>query len=124
MNIFIIILIIISVSISSVAQIILKKGMSSPDVINAISSNSGFMVIRAISTNYWVLVGLSLYFFSALVWLFVLSKTEVSLAYPFVGLGFVFTMLLGCFLLGESVSIAKIAGTVLIAAGVFSLTRG
>ncbi|HOO71580.1 MAG TPA: EamA family transporter [Spirochaetota bacterium] len=124
MNVLIVPLILFSVLLSSVAQIVLKTGMSDTGVINAINLNPGFPVIRAIATNYWVLGGLFLYFSSALVWLFVLAKVDVSLAYPFVGVGFIFTMLLGYFILGEALTVSKVMGTVLIVIGVIFLTRG
>jgi multidrug transporter EmrE-like cation transporter len=123
-NVLVISLILLSVSLSSVAQIVLKTGMSSTKVLNAINSNPGLPVIRAIATNYWVLGGLILYFSSAIVWLFVLAKVDVSLAYPFVGVGFIFTMLLAYFLMGEALTLSKVFGTVLIAAGVVFLARG
>jgi multidrug transporter EmrE-like cation transporter len=123
-NILLVSLILFSVSLSSVAQIILKTGMSSKEVINAINFNPGFPVIRAIATNYWVLGGLVLYFSSAVVWLLVLAKVDVSMAYPFVGVGFIFTMILAYFLIGESLTLSKVLGTVLITAGVFFIARG
>ncbi len=124
MNILLVPLILVSVSLSSLAQIVLKKGMSQTEVINTINNSPGLPVIYSIATNFWVLGGLFLYFSSAVVWLFVLAKVDVSLAYPFVGVGFIFTMLLGYFLFGEAITIPKVLGTVLIAVGVVFLARG
>lgn len=47
-----------------------------------------------------------------------LARLDVSMAYPFVGLGFILTMLLVFFVLGESLSTMRIVGTLLITAGV------
>lgn len=124
MNILLIPLILFSVLLSSVAQIVLKTGMSKAEVLNAINLNLGFPIIQAIATNYWVLGGLLLYFSSAVVWLFVLAKVDVSLAYPFVGVGFIFTMLFGYFIFGEALTVSKVTGTALIVIGVVFLTRG
>ena len=55
---------------------------------------------------------------AGIVWLFVLSQTELSIAYPFVALGFIMTLFLGVFLLGESLTFAKVIGTLLVVAGV------
>ena len=71
----------------------------------------------------WVFLGLAMYGGAALVWLLVLSRIEVSLAYPFVGLGFLVTMVLAWLFLGETVSVPRIAGTLLIAAGIVVLAR-
>jgi multidrug transporter EmrE-like cation transporter len=48
---------------------------------------------------------------------------QVSLAYPFVGLGFVLTMLLGWAIHGDSLSVARVAGTLIISLGVVILAR-
>jgi multidrug transporter EmrE-like cation transporter len=66
---------------------------------------------------------LLIYFLSAGVWLFVLARVDVSLAYPFVGLGFILTMLLGWLIRGEILSVNRVAGTALIVMGVVLLAR-
>jgi len=123
-KIYLILSILLSVLLSSLAQIILKAGMSSASVLQALHLSPGLPAIRAIATNYFVIGGLGLYFASAVVWLFVLAKVDVSIAYPFVGLGFVLTMLLAYFVFGEALSLLKIAGTILIASGIVLLARG
>jgi multidrug transporter EmrE-like cation transporter len=62
---------------------------------------------------------LFVYGLSAVVWLFVLARIDVSVAYPFVSLGFVVTMVLGCLLFGEAFTIRKILGTLVVMAGVY-----
>ncbi|MBF5095572.1 EamA family transporter [Azospirillum sp. INR13] len=52
------------------------------------------------------------------VWLAVLAKVEVTMAYPFVGLGFLVTLALGVLLLGESMSLTRLIGTLLVVLGV------
>ena len=56
------------------------------------------------------------------VWLGVLSKWDVSKAYPLVGLGFVLTVAIG-FLVGEDVTLTRAMGVALICAGVFVVGR-
>jgi multidrug transporter EmrE-like cation transporter len=60
---------------------------------------------------------------SMVFWLYVLTKVEVSRAYPFVGLGFVGTMLFAHFLLHEPITLQKLIGTMLVVSGVFLLAR-
>ena len=112
-----------SVLLSAVAQIVLKTGMSSPGVAAASSQGLGIEMLRAIASNPYVLTGLFIYFASAAVWLLVLAKVDVSLAYPFVAMGFVVTMLLAWALRGEVPTPTKIAGTLLICLGVIVLAR-
>jgi len=63
-----------------------------------------------------------LYGLGAVVWLGVLSKWEVSKAYPLVGLGFAMTAVVGM-LLGEQVSLLRFAGVALICSGVVLIAR-
>ena len=116
-------LIVFSVSLSALAQIVLKLGMSSSAVVRALQDEPAFGVVVAIATDWRVLGGLTLYFASAAAWLFVLARMQVSAAYPFVGLGFVLTMVLGWWLLGDSLSATRLVGTLLVAAGVVLIAR-
>lgn len=124
MSIVLVMLILCSVLLSAFAQITLKIGMSSPIIQHAIASSSALTVIQSVSTNLYVIGGLGLYFASAAVWLFVLAKVDVSFAYPFVGLGFVVTMLLAFFINGEVLSTTKVVGTLCIALGVAIMAQG
>ena len=124
MNQYLILLILCSVLLSSIAQIVLKTGMSNASVLQALQSQSAVQAFIAIATNVYVIGGLTLYFASAAVWLLVLARVDVSFAYPFVGLGFVVTMLLAFFINGEVLSTTKIVGTLCIAIGVAIMAQG
>ncbi len=124
MNLTLITLILCSILLSSFAQIVLKIGMSNTNVLAAIQSSNALEIIKAIATNISVIGGLGLYFASAAVWLLVLAKVDVSFAYPFVGLGFIITMLLAFFINGEVLSITKVIGTLCIALGVAIIAQG
>jgi len=114
-------LILANVLMTSLAQIVLKAGMSAPEVVRTLAGEWRLTALVGVLFHPWVLGGLVLYFGAALVWLVVLSRLDVSLAYPFVGLGFVVTMLLAWVLLGETLTPARIAGTLLISVGVVVL---
>lgn len=124
MSTTLILLILCSVLLSSVAQIVLKTGMSNPNVLSAVKAGPGLDMLTAICTNLFVIGGLTLYFASAAVWLLVLARVDVSFAYPFVGLGFVVTMLLAFFINGEVLTTAKVVGTLCIALGVAIMAQG
>lgn len=117
------VLIISNVLMTSFAQIILKGGMSTPAVTHGLADGLRWASIPAVATSPLVLLGMFMYFGSALIWLIVLSRIEVSLAYPFVGLGFLLTMVLGWAIYGDSLSLMRVAGTLMIAAGVAMLAR-
>lgn len=115
-------LIFASVLLSVIAQILLKFGMSSVAVQSAITSG-GLNAILAVITNLFVLFGLSAYVSSAAIWLAVLSKIDVSKAYPFVGLGFIGTMMFAHWFLNEPLTVTKVAGTLLVVSGVLLISR-
>ena len=123
MNRSTLLLIVANVALTSFAQIVLKAGMSAPEVVRALAGGVRLPAIATVLVHPWIFVGLFLYGGAALVWLLVLSRVEVSLAYPFVGLGFVVTMLLAWAFLGESISVMRIACTLLIATGVVVLAK-
>jgi multidrug transporter EmrE-like cation transporter len=116
-------LVLVSVLLSSIAQIVLKEGMSSAAVLLAASQGVNTRTAIAIASNIKVLCGLLIYFASAAVWLFVLTRIAVGFAYPFVGLGFVVTMLLAWLVRGEIPSLAQIVGTLTICLGVTLMAR-
>jgi len=108
-----------SVALSSIAQLVLKQGMSSVAVQHALGQGHPLDAIRLVATNFLVVGGLGLYALGAVVWLLVLARADVSFAYPFMGIGFVITMLLGWSVLGEPLGSARLIGTLLIVAGVW-----
>ena len=118
------ILILGSVLLSATAQLLLKLGASAPAVRAAIGGD-GALGERAIAlmATPALIGGLAVYALSAGFWIAVLSKVDLSLAYPFVGLGFVFTFLIGTFFLGETANAARLSGTLLIMAGAVLVAR-
>ena len=123
MSLKILLLILVSVSLSALAQLVLKLGMSEPQVQGAMAGNDRFAVFQAVALNLKVLAGLTIYGLGAVLWLFVLARTDVSMAYPFVGLGFLLTMAFGALFLGEPMSLARIGGTILVASGVYLVAQ-
>ncbi len=96
-------LILLCVSLSAIAQITLKSGMSSARVAAAMAGDDGVAAALTIATTPAVIIGLALYGFGAVAWLLVLNKVDVSMAYPFNGIGFILTSALAVMLLGEHV---------------------
>lgn len=116
-------LIVFSVAMSSVAQIFLKIGMSRPQMQGVLVQGSHIDIATNILTNWQVISGLGLYFIGALVWLLVLAQVDVSFAYPFVGLGFIFTMILGAIVLSETISLPRLIGTLFVVLGVVLVSQ-
>jgi drug/metabolite transporter (DMT)-like permease len=118
------IFILVSVGMSAVAQVLLKTGMSKGEIGLSLAQQHWTSSVMLVATNPWVIGGLVMYFLSAAVWLLVLARVQLSFAYPFVGLGFILTMFLGWWLMGDSIGLQRVAGTVLIAVGVVLIARG
>lgn len=115
--------ILLSVTITAIAQVVLKAGMNGAVAQKAVAAGLSVRSVLAVATEPLVFGGLVLYFLAAAVWLIVLSKVDVSLAYPFVALGFVLTAIMGRLFFEETLSLARIAGIVLISGGVVLLAR-
>ena len=109
----------ISIVLGAIAQYFFKMG------VTAISEKSNEIgkVIKLGITNLYIWSGLFCYGFSLLLWFYVLSRMELSRAYPLVSMGYVFTLILGYFFLNEAITVTKVAGIFLIVAGVIILTR-
>jgi multidrug transporter EmrE-like cation transporter len=122
MNLLILSFILTSVFLSVVAQILLKHGMSNSNVQTALELDALNAVIT-IFTNISVLGGLAAYVSSAGVWLLVLSKIDVSKAYPFVGIGFIGTMMFAHWFLNEPLTMTKVLGTSLVLLGVLLISQ-
>lgn len=113
-----------SVAMSTLAQVLLRHGMSRPAVQAALGAGETVPAVLAIVSSPGVVGGLALYGLGAMVWLLVLARIPVSVAYAFVALGFLLTMALGCLLLGEALTLRKLMGTLLVAAGVWLVATG
>ena len=119
MPLFLFLLVLASVSLSAIAQLVLKLGVGA-----ALAKPQGVAgELAGLLQSPLVLAGLGLYGIGAVLWLFVLARAPLSLAYPFVGLGFILTMFAGALCLGENVTPTRIAGTLLIAFGCVLVAR-
>ena len=117
-------LIIISIVLSTGAQLALKAGMASPVVQLTLAQKFRFMSVIDILLHPFILLGLLCYVASVVAWLGVLSRMEVSSAYPFAAAAIVLTAIFGWLLFDDSFSAGKIVGTTLIVIGVIILARG
>jgi multidrug transporter EmrE-like cation transporter len=117
-----IIIAIISVMISVAAQFMLKAGMSGMLVKEAIKNSITFRTLMVIMTDKYIIGGFVLYGIGAVVWLWVLSKWDVSKAYPLVGIGFLMTAVIGA-VIGEHITLTRVAGITLICIGVWVISN-
>jgi drug/metabolite transporter (DMT)-like permease len=65
-----------------------------------------------------VLGGLAVYGGATVLWLYILSRVPISIAYPLQSFAYVFAVVAAHFLFGESLTVGKVAGSLLIVAGI------
>jgi drug/metabolite transporter (DMT)-like permease len=118
----VLVLILLDVILNVTGQLSLKYGMSKMGNF-ALSVTTLPPVFLRAATNLYVLFGLMCYGLGFMVWLIVLSKAEVSYAYPLISLGYVFTAILARAMFGEAVGATRMAGIVITCLGVFLIAR-
>jgi drug/metabolite transporter (DMT)-like permease len=113
-------LIIITVILNTTGQFCMKTGVNR---VGKIGLEGLFGMFFKVVTNWFVLGGFGLYIVSAALWIIILSRAELSWAFPMVSLSYVITALAAPILLHESFSYQRLIGTVIICAGVFLVSR-
>ena len=110
-----IIMLLVSVSLGAAGQLCLKYGVTLLG-----EGATPLAVIKGIFTPY-VFAGFVFYGLSSLIYLNVLSRLDLSYAYPFVALSFVVVTVASWYLLNETLPLLRIIGLVLIMAGVLTV---
>lgn len=113
-------LILLSVFLGAIGQVLVKLG-----AVNLQLNLTGEFLksILSILTNAPVMLGTISYGLSFLIWIKVLSKVELSYAYPMVSLGYIIVMIFSYFLFKENISFMRIAGVLLIISGVILVAK-
>ena len=109
------VLIVVTVLINTFGQFMVKTGVNRIGVVSLLDVHA---IIRAL-TSWLVIGGFVIYFISALIWISILSRADLSWAFPILSLSYVITALLSPVLLNESFSAQRLIGTLVICLGVF-----
>ena len=115
-------LILFTVFTNFASQVLLKKGMTSIGEFELSASGLSGSLYQIVLNGY-VISGLVVMVISMGSHLVVLSRVDISYAYPFLGLSFVLTTAWGYFILSEDVNAWRVLGVVLICAGVSCVAR-
>jgi multidrug transporter EmrE-like cation transporter len=110
------------IALNTIAQVLLKAGVKTVGAIELTLAHIG----RAATTlifEWHIFTGLVCYVASVCIWLLVLSRTEVSIAYPMNSLGYIATAVAAWYLFGEPLTPARVGGIVVIIAGVYLVAR-
>ncbi len=111
-------MILFTVATNAAAQIMLKKGMMAFGPLAAPAGIGGIVgTVFSVVFSPWVFAGLCMFVVSMASHLIVLSRVELSFAYPFLSLAYVIVAAYAFFIFGEDVGLARIAGIALICVG-------
>ena len=115
-------LIMLGVLLNAAAQLFLKEGMRRIGHFEFVWANI-VPITMQVAGNVFVLGGLLCYVISVAVWLLVLSRVEVSFAYPLLSVGYIVNAVAGYYLFHENLSMTRITGILIICVGVYFVTR-
>jgi len=108
-------LVVVNVILGVIGQFFLKKGMI---LVGDTLTGSPLLFFFKAFTSPFIIGGLGFYIVSLLIWLVVLSKVDLSLAYPLISLSYVFVILISWLFLGESMNLFRILAVACIMIGV------
>ena len=108
--------ILFTVLTNAAAQLMLKHGMMSLAPITFAGVNPLIKILQIVFSP-WVFLGLSTFVISMASHLYVLSKVELSFAYPFLSLAYVAVAVFAYFLFHEDLNAWRIAGIAFICVG-------
>ena len=115
-------LILIGVLLNAGAQLLLKAGMNQIGHFEFSMANIIPIGLR-VAGNVPIISGLFAYVISVLVWLMVLSRVQVSFAYPMLSIGYIENAIAAYYLFGESLSVLRVTGIFIIIVGVYLIAQ-
>lgn len=115
--------ILFTVFTNAAAQLMLKQGMLS---MGALDFSSGNLIVKVLSIVFhpWVFAGLVTFVISMASHLYVLSKVELSFAYPFLSLAYVAVAVAAWLLFNENLNALRVVGIALICVGTVLIAQG
>lgn len=114
----IIALILLTDFLESTYEFFFKKGMLLVGEFDFCNLNMIGDFARRTLSNHWIWIGLIIIIIETLIWFIVLSKIDLSLAFPISSTSYIFVILASAFLLHENVGLNRWIGTVIIIAGI------
>lgn len=115
--------IITGVLLNAAAQLLLKAGTNALGGAIHLTASNWFATGIKVITQLPILAGLACYALSLVVWIMGLSRTDVTIAYPMLSLGYVVAALGAWMFLGETVSPQRMMAIAVIMVGVVLLAR-
>ena len=105
------------------AQIIIKWQVMGAGAFPADAAGKLWFLAQLL-VNPWIVSALAASLLAAVAWMAAMTKLDLSHAYPFTSLTFVLVVLLSGWLFHEPITLPKIAGLILVAAGIVIGSQG
>lgn len=119
-----VVLLILSIGLAVAGQLAMKSGMNKVGEIKSEDlAHPGDLIARVLK-SFWAVIGVVFYAVSAVFWLIVLSRVNLSVAYPMVAVGYVVVVFYSWLVFKEPVKWISWIGLVLIVAGVVVTAQG
>lgn len=116
-------MLLIASALTVVGEVLLKLGINQVNArVGAFSFEPATLFVTF--TEWRVLLGFALVFGGALFWLGVISRVDLSFAYPLLALNYVLVLIPSRLLLGELITPTKVIGALIVVAGVVVITWG
>ena len=115
-------LLLAAIVLGTCGQLLLKAGTNAIGAF-AFTLENALPVGMKLALEPRILGGAGCYLVSLVVWIMALSRVEVSVAYLMLSIGFALNALLAWWLLGESVTPARMVGIAVIIVGVWLVAR-
>ena len=115
--------ILFTVLTNAAAQVMLKQGMITLGPISFDGVNPILRILQIVFSP-WIFLGLATFVISMASHLYVLSKVELSFAYPFLSLAYVAVAIFAYFVFREDLNAWRIAGIAFICVGTVLIAQG
>lgn len=113
----------LTVSFAVLSQLIIKWQMTKISLEDATSMYDKFLFAFSMLHNPYIVLSILLTLLSGLSWIIAMTKFDISYAYPFTALGFVFILFFSYILFNETMTISKLIGVSLIIFGIFVISK-
>lgn len=110
----------ISILLAVTGQLLMKKGML---VFGTFPASQLLYKIIPMFLSPYIFFGLAFFGASAVAWLVVLSRLELSFVYPMVSIAYILVAIASWFFFSENINLIRCMGILVIIIGVFLISR-
>ncbi len=105
------------------SQLIIKWKMSQHDLSSLMTVQEKFFYVFGMLLDPFIILSILFTLLSGLSWMIAMSKFDISYAYPFTTLGFVFVFIFSIILFNEPATWQKVVGLLFIIVGIIITSK-